>query len=57
MQRVDYDRPIRLEFERALGQEQSSGRLPAQELTRFGIVVKGDGIALLLGVDIQILAH
>ena len=53
---VDDGRPIRLEVERALGQEQLGRRLPAQGLARFGVVVKGDGIELLLGVDAQVRA-
>lgn len=48
---VDVIGPIRLEVECSLWEEQLGGRLPARGLARFGVVVKGDGIELLLGID------
>lgn len=43
-----------LEVERAIGQEPLGGRPPAQGVARFGVVVRGDGIELILGADAQI---
>ena len=45
-----------MEVKRTLWQEELARGLPTQRLAWFGVVMEGDGIELLLGVDTQIRA-